>query len=246
MRVLAIDIETAPGTAFFWSLWDQSIPLARVITVPRVICFAAKWVGERKTVFFSEFEHGQDEMIRRAFELIDEADVVLHYNGKRFDRPHLNREFLQLGLGRPAPYAQIDLLETVKKQFRFVSNKLEHVSTQLGLDGKHHVDFDLWRACLAGDARAWRKMERYNRRDVKELEGAYHVLLPWIPGHPSRRLYDEEVTGCPTCGSDELQRRGFSYTKVSKFQQWHCQRCGSWFRSSRRERGVSIQQDAAS
>ena len=73
---------------------------------------------------------------RAAHDLLSEADVVVHYNGDKFDLPHLNREFVESGLGPPAPYASIDLLKTVKRKFRFPSNKLDYVVQKLRLGAK--------------------------------------------------------------------------------------------------------------
>ncbi len=246
MDVLCLDLETSPSLAHVWSLWDQRIGINQLESVTEVLCFAAKWLDvKRSMVFYSVHEHGKEEMVRQAHSLLDQADVVMTYNGRKFDIPHLNREFVQAGLTPPAPYQQIDLYTVAKARFRFISNKLEHVSTQLSLPGKaKHEGFELWRKCLADDAAAWKRMEKYNRQDVVLLEDVYHVLQPWIPSHPNRALYDNH-TGCPTCGSEDLQRRGFSRTATSSFQRWQCTACGAWSRSGRRTSGVDLRRDAA-
>jgi hypothetical protein len=242
VRVLLLDIETSPSLAYIWSLWDQSVPLIRVEAVTEVMCFAAKWQGERSMHFYSTFIDGHEEMIAAAHRLLDEADVVIHYNGERFDIPHLNREFLLYGMTPPAPYRQIDLFRTVKRRFKFVSNKLEHVSTQLGLAGKaKHEGFDLWRKCIEGDESAWRRMERYNRQDVKMLEDLYLKLQPWIPNHPHRGLYDGEG-GCPACSGTTLHKRGFAVTQTSTYQRYRCADCGVWLRSAKRAMGTDMRQ----
>src|SRR5690606_41747736 len=75
-------------------------------------------------------------MVKEAHRLLSAADAVIHFNGQRFDIPHLNREFVEAGLTPPSPYSQIDLLKVVKKNFRFPSNKLDYVTKKLGLDHK--------------------------------------------------------------------------------------------------------------
>jgi hypothetical protein len=49
---------------------------------------------------------------------------------------------------------------------------------------------------------------------------------------------------CPTCQSNRLERRGFAYTKTTKYQNWHCLNkvCGSWFRGNPepKEKGEEI------
>lgn len=241
MKVLFIDIETSPLVAYTWGMWDQNVGLNQLIEPTRMLCFAAKWLGEKQTLFASEHGDGRQTMVQIAHDLLDQADVVVHFNGQKFDIPHLNREFIEAGLTPPAPYVQVDLLLAARKRFKFPSNKLQYITTALGMEGKaEHEGFDLWKKCLAGDAHAWKRMEKYNRQDVKVTEALYNRLLPWLPSHPSRRLYDG-ISGCPTCGSAHLQRRGFAYTKLSEFQRFQCQDCGSYFRASRRETGVTLQ-----
>lgn len=241
MKVLIIDIETSPLVGYTWGVWNQNV--IEVLEHKRMLCFAAKWVGERKVHFYSEHADGTEAMVRAAHELLDEADVVVHYNGQKFDVPHLKREMALIGLRRPSPFVQIDLLLNVRKEFNFDQNRLKDITAAFGLEGKaQHEGFGLWVKCLAGNAAAWKMMRRYNKQDVVATEGLYHRLLRdgWLPGHPSLRLYDG-TPGCPTCGGDHLQRRGYAYTRVSKFLRYQCQDCGHYFRDSRRVSGVDIQ-----
>lgn len=239
-KILGIDIETSPALVYTWGLWDQNVGLNQVVEPTRMLCFAAKWFGKSGVIFASEHESGRDRMVEVAHELLEEADAVVHYNGRSFDEKHLNREFLLAGLAPPAPYHTVDLLSVVKGNFRFLSNKLQHVSTQIGLEGKvGHEGFDLWRRCLDGDEVAWRKMRRYNKRDVTLLEDAYKILRPWIKSHPNLNQWNG-LEGCPRCGAgpDRLQKRGFRRTSVSTFQRYQCQECGGWCSDGKRVAGV--------
>lgn len=196
-----------------------------------MICFAAKWSDTKRVEFYSEHHDGHDEMVGQAWRLWDEADAIVHFNGTNFDLPHLRREFLLSGLTPPSPVQEIDLLRVVRKHFRFTSNKLDHVSQQVGLSGKvSHEGHGLWTKCLAGDELAWKRMRKYNIGDVKLTEELYHRLLPWIDGHPHEGLHSGDDGVCGRCGSAEIQPRGFSYTAVSKFQRYRCAGCGSWSR----------------
>jgi hypothetical protein len=189
---------------------------------------------------FASTRYPDNIMVSKVWSLLDEADVVLTYNGTSFDLPYLNGEMLLAGMKPPSPYRQIDLLLAVRKQFKFPSNKLAYITEALGLEGKvKHEGFELWTKCMAGDPKAWKKMERYNKRDVTLLEELYELLQPWIPSHPSHAAFTGEHV-CPACGSDDLKRRGFAYTAVSKFDQWLCSSCGKWSRSTHRETGAGI------
>lgn len=234
MRILALDIELSPNLAHVWSLWNVNVGLPQLIESAEMICFAAKWLGEEEVEFWS-LNDGKTEMVSRAHELLDQADVVLHYNGRKFDIPHLNREFLLAGLAPPSPYQQIDLYAAVRKRFRFPSNKLQYVATALGLEGKQETGgHELWIKCMAGDADAWAVMAAYNIQDVLLLEQLHGRLLPWLPSYPNRTLIDG-TEGCPACGArKKMVARGYAYTGVSKFRRYVCTACGKWTRDARR------------
>ena len=233
-RIVTLDIETSPALADVWALWDQNVSLSQLREVTAVISFAAKWHGEKHVEFRSDFHDGHEAMIRRAHELLDEADIVVHFNGSTFDMPHLNREFIQLGLPPYSPVAEIDLLRVVKSRFRFMTNKLQHVSTQLGLKGKlSHSGHEVWVACLAGDEKAWDTMRRYNKQDVVVTEELYDVLRPWIKTHPHMGLYGGEPECCPNCGSNDIQWRGVSRTVQGVYPRFQCKTCGKWGKSTK-------------
>jgi len=171
-------------------------------------------------------------MIQKVRELLDEADIVVHYYGSRFDLPILNREFLLHGLPPPAPYKSIDLCNTVRRKFKFISNKLDHVCQRLGLGKKHDTDFKLWIDCMNKDPKAWELMMEYNVQDVLLLEGLYEKIKAWIPNHPNVGLYKEDALVCPTCGGGHYQKRGEYHTNAGIYQRYQCQavNCGRWFR----------------
>lgn len=233
MRVLLLDIETAPLTAHVWGLWDQRVGINQIVDSGRTICWAAKWLGDKKVMFDSVLNSEERDMVGRAHELLDAADVVVHFNGNRFDVPTLNKEFLKFGFHPPSPFKQVDLLKVVRKQFKLPSNKLDYVCQFLGLGSKlRHKGHELWVECMEYNEKAWRTMERYNKQDVIILEKLYNRLLPWIPGHPNRGLYDdtENALACPTCGSKDVQRRGLSRSKAYTYQRYQCKECGTWSR----------------
>ena len=181
MKILVIDIETRPNLAHVWGLWDQRVGLNQIVEVGTVICFAAKWHKSSKVEFASDYHDGHDAMVKRAWTLLDDADAVVHYNGKAFDMKHLQREFLLAGLPPPSPWVDIDLLLTVRQQFKFASNKLDHIASELGIGTKMaHEGFDLWRKCMADDKAAWGRMKRYNVQDVRLTETLYDRLMSWI------------------------------------------------------------------
>jgi len=229
MKILHLDIETSPNVAHVWGLFKQTVSLNQLMDTSYTMCFAAKWHGQDKIIFDSVKKSSEEKMVLRAWKLLNEADVVVHYNGARFDIPTLNKEFLSMGLPPPDPYHQIDLLRTVKGQFKFASNKLDHVVDKLGLGKKtSHAGHTLWVQCMAGDKKAWAKMEEYNKQDVLLLEKLYNKLLPWIKSHPNHALYaDTERPVCTNCGSEHVVKKGFEHTKTMSYQRYRCSDCGT-------------------
>lgn len=234
MKLLLLDIETAPNKGYFWGLFDQNIAINQIETPGYLLCWSAKWYGEEEVYFDSIHRNTKKEMLLNIYKLLEEADAVIHYNGTKFDIPTLNKEFVLVGLTPPAPYRQIDLYNTVRSQFKFTSNKLDYVSQQLGVGNKtRHAGMQMWLDCMAGDKEAWQFMEEYNIQDTLLLEKVYDVLRPWIRNHPNFAVYNTE-TGvvCPHCGSTHKQKRGFSYSNSYKYQRYQCQDCKAWFRDN--------------
>lgn len=232
MKTLLLDIETAPNTAYVWGLFNENIPLARLVESSYVLCWAAKWHGEKEVFFSSTYEQTPKKLLHQIHRLLEEAEAVIHYNGTRFDIPILNREFIQYGYMPPAPYKQIDLLRVARQKFKFASNKLEYVAKFLGVEHKlEPSSFKLWIDCMAGDEKAWKEMKAYNIQDVRVLEQVYHKMIPWIKNHPNHNVYaGEEKIVCTNCASIKYQRRGWAYTALSKYPRYQCGDCGSWFR----------------
>lgn len=214
-------------------MWDQNIGTNQIIGSGYVLCWAAKWLGKSDMMFSSVQGGKPKQMLGKIHRLLGQADVVVHYNGVKFDIPTLNKEFIKHGFKPPAPYKQVDLLRVCRYAFRFESNKLDYVSQALAIGSKvKHEGFELWVKCMDGDKAAWKRMERYNRQDVRLLETLYRRLLPWIDRHPSHGAH-EDVPSCPKCGSEHVTRRGYTVTKVMKYPKFQCQSCGGWARGTK-------------
>lgn len=234
MKILLLDIETSPNTAHVWGLWQQNVSLNQLQESSYVMCWSAKWLGDREIFFESVHKNKPEKMLKDIHKLLDEADAVIHYNGTKFDIPTLNKEFLLHGLPPPSPYKQIDLLRSVRSAFRFPSNKLDYVAQRLGLGAKtHHEGHGLWVRCMNNDPKAWKVMETYNKQDVVLLEKVYHAIRPWIKGHLNFNLFSEGKHVCPNCGGKKLHARGTARTISGTYQRYQCQSCGTWSRSTK-------------
>jgi DNA polymerase elongation subunit (family B) len=233
MKLLTVDIETMPHLGYFWDRWKQDINMIQIKEFKRACCFSAKWLDSDEVMYFSEFHHGHETMVREAHRLFDEADVLITYNGKTFDVPHLETEMILLDNKLvPSPYQHLDLYQIVKRRFKFPSNKLDDVAKALDIGQKvSHAGFQLWIDCMNGSIEAWSKMREYNKHDVVLTEELYLILRPWIKTHPNMSILDDEevVEGCTRCGSINYQRRGTYGTSFGTKQQFWCKDCGGWF-----------------
>jgi len=232
MKLLLLDIESSPITAHVWGLWQQNVQLNQIRDTGGVLCWSAKWFGDKEIHTGSLFVDGKKKMLKKVHELLDEADGVIHFNGKRFDIPVLYKEFLLAGMPPPSPFKHVDLLLVARSQFKFPSNKLAFLAQQLGIGEKtHHKGHELWVEVMQDNPKAWATMLKYNRQDVRLTEALYKKLLPWIRQHPNHGIYSSQGHCCPNCGSTRMQARGNAVTLVNSYKRFQCQECGTWSRS---------------
>lgn len=233
MKTLLIDIETAPAEAYIWGLKTRYVPISQVKEDSFMLSFAAGWLDSDEIEFASRWDHGEEAMIKWAWELLDEADAVITYNGDNFDLPWLRRYFLQYRLGPTSPYYSIDLIKTVRK-FRGLSNSLTYMLELLSLENKIETGgFQLWLDVMDEVPEACALMEEYNMRDVTTMEELYYQLRPWITNHPNVALYMDpsEEPKCTHCGSTDLRFKGYKRTRVLSYKQYQCNDCGTYSRA---------------
>lgn len=224
-KILVIDIEWAPATAYVWKMWDENISPTQLIDEGGLLCFGAHWIGSKDYIFYSRWTDGDKVMAQAAYDLLSEASAVVTYNGNKYDLPKLRGHLLLNGLPDSPPPTSIDLLKTIKG-LGFVMNRLAYIAPLLNVGKKlKHEGFQLWRSVLEGDEVAQRRMQRYCIQDVKVTAQLYKRIKPFIKDHPHM---GEEKGLCGSCGSNHLQRRGYRRTKMFKIERLQCQSCGSW------------------
>ena len=184
LRVLVLDIETAPNEVAVYSLKQKYINPQYIMSAGYVLCFSAQWLGEEE-MHFARSPDGHLEMLQKVHALLSNADAVVHYYGKKFDIPTLNAEFLLHRMPPLPPIVQIDLYHLCRRTFNFPSYKLDYVCSRLGIGRKaRHAGWEMWKACIDNlhekHATAWVVMERYNKRDIKMTAALYRRLRPWF------------------------------------------------------------------
>jgi hypothetical protein len=236
-KVLIYDVETAPLLTYTWGLFDQNIGLNQVKTDRHMLAWAAKWLGARPSdVMYMDQRKAKKleddkKLVKSLADLIDEADVVVTQNGKKFDSKIVNARLAFHGLKPPSSHKHIDTCQLAKKHFGFTSNKLEYLSDKLctkykKLSHPKFSGFNLWRECLAGNLDAWKEMEKYNKHDVLATEELYTKLAPWGTG-VDLNIFDPSLVNACSCGSTRWRRNGHAYYAAGKFQRYQCVSCGA-------------------
>lgn len=242
-RILIIDIETAPIFGAVWGLFNNFVSLDQIKEDWFILSYAAKWVGEDEVIYRDQRSVSPMEddsvLLREVWELLNEADVVVAHNGRRFDTKKINARFILNGLTPPSPYRINDTLETAKRNFAFTSNKLAYLTEKLTETKKRsHAKFAgylLWQQCLLGNVEAWDEMRLYNIDDVRSLEELYYVMLPWDDKAPNfGNFVDDETPVCPKCGSTHVELQAKPYrTNVAHYSLFLCTSCHGWSRGRR-------------
>ncbi len=216
-KIGLIDIETSPLEAYTWGLWDQNVGLNQIKTEWTILSYSFKWLGSNKIIYEDTGGKGPGKvrddkhLLLQIHKLLDEADIIVAQNGRRFDVKKINARMVMAGLKPYSPIRIVDTLEAAKKYFAFTSNKLEwasdYLTTQKKLDHREFPGFELWKECLADNPKAW------------------------IANHPNMGVYSEVVEHtCTKCASPNVQSRGKMRLQQGLYNRYCCQDCGSWSR----------------
>lgn len=239
-NIVLLDVETSPQIGYSWTSYDTNI--LGVIEPVKVICAAWKQLGDKKVYVralpdYKGYKGGivdDKQLTQELWQLLDEADIIAAHNGDSFDCKVLNARFVAHGLNAPSDYKTIDTLKSAKKYFKFNNNSLNELGQYLGEGRKAPTGgFETWTRCMAGDMSAWEQMKKYNVQDIHLLERVYLRLRPFIGNHPNLNIIappkvKQSEFACQSCQSTKTAKRGFSVTKMGRYQRYACNSCGSW------------------
>jgi len=238
-KVLIYDIETAPIISHVWGLWKNNVGLNQIERDWHILSWSAKWLNDDK-IYYEDQRNAKNieddkKILEGIWKMIDEADIIVTQNGKKFDEKRLNARFIINGFQPPSSYKHIDTLEIAKRKFGFTSNRLEYMTSKLCNNYKKskHKKFpghELWSECMKGNLEAWEEMRTYNEIDVLSLEELFTKLSPWSDEVNFNLYHDELISACK-CGGN-YKKNGYVYTQKSKFQRYKCVDCGSQVRDS--------------
>lgn len=232
-KILLLDIETSPIISYVWGLFDQNVALNQIKSDWHILSWSAKWLDSKKVIYMDQRKAKKIEddsiILKAIWKLIDECDIVVSQNGKKFDIKKLNARFIFHNFPPPSSFKHIDTLQLAKKHFGFTSNKLEYMTDKLcnkykKLKTKKFQGFELWSECLKGNIKAWDEMKAYNMMDVLSLEELYKKLIPWDKSIDFS-LYNDKKNFLCTCGSTKKNKNGYFYSSIGKYQRYKCAKC---------------------
>ena len=229
-KILVLDIETAPITVYTWGLYDISVGLNQIKEDWYILAWAAKWLNDNKTIYRDNRKakdiRNDKSLIVELAALIEQADGIVTQNGKAFDIKKLNARAVIHGLPPIRTPRHTDILREGRKVFKFTSHKLAYVTEVLNkiykkLDHKDYPGFELWKAIMAGDKKAWISMQKYCIHDVLSTEETYLKIQPWIK---DPAVYGKEK--CRHCGGRTFRSEGMRVTQDKKYRRLYCRACG--------------------
>lgn len=201
------------------------------------LCFGYKELGSKTTsvISITDFKNHRKEptndaaLMKAVHGVLNEADIIVSYYGKEFDRKFLNTRMLMAGLPPlpPLSHEHVDLYFTARGNLALHSNRLASVAAALGCPfEKTSLDGPTWIKASSGDKGAIEYIKEHCARDVEVLEYCYLKLRPYVRQHPHVGHYQ----ACRSCGSFDCQRRGYTIVKSTgkREQRLQCLGCGAW------------------
>src|SRR5690606_28100281 len=90
-KTVILDIETCAIQAHVWGLWNQNVSLNMIQEDWRLLSFAAKELGDDRITYLEARHPNQERKVLRAiWRILNEADIVVAHNGKKFDIKKIN------------------------------------------------------------------------------------------------------------------------------------------------------------
>jgi DNA polymerase III epsilon subunit-like protein len=213
-KILILDIETSQLHAKIWRPGQQYVTADRVIKDWSILSWSAKWLGSPEDkVMYSDTRNEKDprndkKIVKQIWDLMEEADIILTQNGKKFDEPKLKARFNFYKLGMPSHYEHWDALKIARKHLGEISLSLGFVTKKFckKFTKSGHKKFPgvaLWDACEDKNIEAFMEMEDYNKIDVLSLEEWYVDHLRHLHA-PNINIYNPSEDFFCACGSSSF------------------------------------------
>lgn len=171
MKVVSLDFEMSGLNADFGIL----------------LCGCFKTWGKQKVTTLRQDrmdnyrkEPWNDEKLALALrDQVDDADIIVTWNGKRFDIPFLTARLAVYGHEPPKRVKHIDLLYQSRYKWKLHSNRLDSVLKFLDAPeefSKTHIEPKHWVKALMGYRKSMDYIVHHCVQDVKALDWVYEQM----------------------------------------------------------------------
>lgn len=236
LRTLYFDMEKSPYLGWFYrSNNPQFINYNQIIQHDFIPCFQWQFEGEKKPSVYTMVDNlrfyksdptNDIKVVKKISEVIDQCDVLVIHNGKRFDWPEYVRKlkFHRLPAVRK-PYI-FDTLTESKKENNF-SNSLKNIADYYGLTPKGENESDpakLIYGPLKDRIENIKNLAEYGLKDIAPMREYFLLSKGYAERVP--HIKSGKVCCC-YCGGQNYQNRGDQYlTGLNAYKNWYfCKDC---------------------
>lgn len=255
-RILTLDIETLWNLVGSWDTYSKgnwSAVHTFIEWFPLGV--GVKWFHEEPQYFALEDYKGYKPpikmyrngdilfrnpnikpLLKDVWECLDRADIIITWNGKRFDIKKLNSKFVKHGFPEFSPFFHIDVMKEKTKIMASNSNSLDATGEEWGTARKQaHEGKGLWLKVATGEKPAQKEMANYCMQDLVVTELNYERLRGWIRNHPPMNVIMKRPEACPTCGRIGTMnpRESWRFTTAKQYRYYRCKikSCGAVVKS---------------
>lgn len=242
-KVLYFDLENSLMQAYTFNIWNTNIGGNRINKHSHLL--SNSWAFDDEEVqgirLTPEQVKNSDDLlvVVDMIKAIEQADILVSYNGISFDKRVLNTRALYHGLPPIRWGKHYDVMREIKKNFKFPSNSMDNVSKYLGIEGKNTSNHRmLWERCFEwwhhdSCEEALNQMLVYGKQDIVVLRNLHKRIMGWDKSGVNVGMITKDINGvntkdnhellCSHCGSsdvDKLLSKG--YTTTTSYDIYRC------------------------
>ena len=236
-KILFFDTERAPPIGWFWeSKKPQFINYSQYLQHGFFTSIQWQYDHEKTPSAFSVVDNEttfrddptcDKRVVKKAAKLLNDCDIVVAHNGKRFDWGHVVGRMMYHRLEPIKKPVIIDTLTEARK-FNFPSNALGNLADYLDIAKKETNDAIIGKMVFGKiDERIKnvKKQTAYGIKDIQPMIELYHRIRPYMENHPNLGAF----SGIPTCacGSTHVNARGERQLSGNRVKaMYRCMDCG--------------------
>lgn len=231
-KILFHDIETSLAVSFHFGQWQQNLSIKQQVHESHLLSHSWSWGdGEVHGSILTQEEvldRNDERIVLELWHLLDECDIYVAHNGKKFDVKKANGFFLKYGLPPPSPYKVVDTLLISRRKFGLPFHNLAYLAKFLNVTRKiDNSGIELWIDCAFGKQHALDEMLEYNIGDIVTLREVYYKIIGWENDAVNMSLYSPTYgLRCPHCSSADVSKIQGKYTYTAQMR-YHVYRCNS-------------------